>query len=87
MSEHSVTIIDSTPSHIQARIGDRTVIIGCEAILPGCGPPDFVLYRDTVNRWDPPHETELLDEIAKDEVIERVKFAMETNMKWTVEIE
>jgi hypothetical protein len=87
MNDQQVTIIESTPGHVRAKFGDRTVKIGCEVFARGYGSPDFVLYKNSINQWDPPHDAEPIDESAKDAIIQEIKSVMETEMNSTVEIE
>lgn len=47
-------IVEITRGRIKLRIGARTVTIEGEGHMPGHGSPDFVVYGNTLQRWDPP---------------------------------
>ncbi len=55
-------IIEIARSYVRAEVDGRPVTIGGEAYLPGFGSPDFVIYKASVQRWDPPGTGELIDE-------------------------
>ncbi len=79
-------ILNITRSHIQMQIGDRTVTVHGEAYLPGYGSPDFVVYSDSIRKWDAPNDHVAIDEMTKREILELLKSQMQKR-KMTIEIE
>ena len=47
-------ILEFTRGHIRMTFEGRTVTIGGEALLPGHGSPDFVVYANSLNNFDAP---------------------------------
>ncbi len=45
-----------TPSRIIAEYDGKPVTILVEALLPGYGSPNFVIFSNSIARWDPPWE-------------------------------
>jgi hypothetical protein len=43
----------------------KTITLQGEAYLRGHGSPDFVVYENSAISWDPPHETEPVDDPTK----------------------
>jgi len=78
-------ILELTRSHVKLRIGDRTVTIEGEAYMPGYGSPDFVVYMNTLQRWDPP-DGESIREDERTRILEVMRrgFA-ERNLSYEVE--
>jgi len=49
-------IIEMNRGHIRYRHSNkRLATIGVEALVPGHGGGDFVIYRNSVTHWDTPH--------------------------------
>ena len=50
-------ILSITRGHIRfCHTDGRTATVGAEGLVPMPGQPDFVIYRGSLQRWDPPHE-------------------------------
>lgn len=45
--------------HIRLKIGDKVVTVMGEALLPSEDSPDYVIYSDSIQNWDSPHENEI----------------------------
>jgi hypothetical protein len=39
-------------SALRLKVANRLVTVGGEAYLPGHGSPDFVVYTNTIEKWD-----------------------------------
>lgn len=79
-------IIEITRSYIKMQVGDRTVTIEGEAHIPGHGSPDFVVYENSIRKWDPPNEKIEIDEISKKKILKLLKSEMKRkNMSFEVE--
>ena len=44
--------------HVRVKDGAKSVTIYGEAMLRGYGSPDFVLYQNSVIKWDSPNDQE-----------------------------
>ncbi|HZH11723.1 MAG TPA: Imm74 family immunity protein [Microvirga sp.] len=62
-------VIDIQRGYIKVRCHDRTATIAGEALLPGFGSPSFVANLNSLVAWDPPFESQLLDEDMKRKII------------------
>lgn len=79
-------IVDIARGHLILEAESKTVKIYGEALLRGCGSPDFVVYSNTIERWDFPNEREKFSDEYKFEIIEFLTAEfLRRNM--TVEIE
>lgn len=76
-------LVSLTPSTALVRIGDRSVIVQGEALLPGYGSPNFVAYRNSPLTWD--NGDELTEEEREAVFEDLVRSAAERGM--TIEIE
>jgi hypothetical protein len=79
-------ILEMTRGHIKLKVGDRTVTIYGEALLPSPGEPDFVCGRASIKTWDPPHEKDALTEGARKQIIEMVRSEL-AKRKMTLEVD
>jgi hypothetical protein len=57
-----------------------------EALLRGHGSPDFVLFQNTLARWEPPYENELIQGAAKQSLLLELVHALRVR-GMTAEIE
>ena len=48
----------------------KTVTLQGEGLLRGHGSPDYVIYRNSLIRWDPPHEREPLDDATQQRLLD-----------------
>jgi hypothetical protein len=62
-----------TPSKIHVDLVGRCVTVEGEALLPGHGSPDFVIYPDSIVGWDVPHDSDDFTAEDKRLVIEELK--------------
>lgn len=69
-------ITEMTRGHIRLKLGDKTVTIQGEMYLPGYGSPNFVAYSNSIQWWDPPFESEAIDERIKGEILTALKHEM-----------
>lgn len=68
------------------RDGDRLTTIYGEALLREAGSLDFLIYKNTIEKWDAPHEAEPMDDAQKSAIVQflREQFALK---KMVVEFE
>lgn len=59
--------------HLRVKVGAKSVTISGEALLRGYGSPDFVLYQNSIAKWDAPHEHDDVTTAEKEQVIQFVK--------------
>ena len=59
--------ITGTSSYIEVEIDNKVVKIQGEMIVGG-----FVAYSDTIVKWEPPHESIIIDKVMKDKIIKDV---------------
>jgi hypothetical protein len=62
------------------------VILAGELLLPQDGLPDFVVYKNSIHHWEPPHDGDTLDEATRHRIIEIVRAEM-TKRRMTIEVE
>jgi hypothetical protein len=62
-------ITEITRGHVRMQFGNRTVTVEGEGYARGYGSPDFVVYKDSIQRWDPPDENTIIDEHTKDQIL------------------
>lgn len=66
-------LVELARGHLKVKEGDRYVTIYGEAFLRGHGSPDFLLYSNSLEKWDAPFEEhEILNE-KKTEILNFVK--------------
>lgn len=71
---NSIEIINSTPSKITIRSGEKTATIAGEALTRMPGQPDFIVYANSLRSWhagaesteiSPSERTQLIEEVVK----------------------
>lgn len=67
-----------TPGKIIVEVGYRTATIQGEALVPGIGTSDYVVYVDTLVFWDSPYQDERISSSQKNEIINGVKADLAT---------
>jgi len=70
-------IIEVTPSHVRLQFGDKTVTVEGEGYARGYGSPDFVVYKNSIQEWDPPYKGEKIDDYTRDYILTQLKAGME----------
>lgn len=78
--------IEVSRGHLKVREGERIVTIYGEALLREHGSPDFVVYSNTIVKWDIPFQEEAISEDKKEEILRFVREEF-GRRKMTVEIE
>jgi hypothetical protein len=66
----SVEVLGQTG--LRYREGDREMFVDSE-VLPGRS--GMVVYRDTISKWDVPHEADIVDEAQRARILENVRRA------------
>jgi hypothetical protein len=79
-------ITEITRAHIRLTLGEKTVTVEGEGFAPGYGSPDFVVYKNSIERWDPPFDVEVIDDIAREQILLEIKQEM-SKKGMTIEIE
>lgn len=64
-------IVELTRGHIKMTFEGRTVTLEGEALLPGYGSPDFVVYADRIVRFDPPDDGPI-DEVTRERILRQL---------------
>lgn len=76
-------IIEITRGHIRLQIDNKVVTVRGEALLSGNDLPAYVVYSDSIQNWDPPHENVIIDHHLKNKIIEILKTEIANkNIKW-----
>lgn len=60
--------ITGTMSYLEIEIDDKVIKVSGEMITGG-----FVAYKNSMKRWNSPHENELIDEEKKKKIIKEVE--------------
>ena len=63
-------IVHIARGHIVLEFEGKQVTIRGEAFLPGHGSPDFIVYSNSIHRWDPPNDDEAIDEATKKRILD-----------------
>lgn len=67
-------IVEMARGHIRYRHANgRTVTIEVEALLPGHGGPDFVIFANSIRRWEPPDHHRELAPAEREEILAGLK--------------
>jgi hypothetical protein len=68
-----VELVEITRGHLRVKVGRKSITIYGEACLRGRGSPDFVLYQNTIEKWNAPDDKENLTIIEKEQLIQFLK--------------
>jgi len=68
-----VELVKITHGHLRVKIGGKSITIYGEAFLRGYGSPDFVLYQNSIEKWDAPDDKENLTLIEKKQLFQFLK--------------
>jgi len=55
--------------HLRVKNGTKNITVYGEALLREYGSPDFVLYQNSIEKWDAPNEQEHITPAKKDQLI------------------
>jgi hypothetical protein len=70
-------IKNTTRGSIVVSVDGRRLTVGCEALLPGYGSPDFVIFSNSVTEWaEGPKESAMIDENVRLEIFKALKSAL-----------
>jgi hypothetical protein len=69
-------VTEITRSHVRLQLADKTITIEGEGFARGYGSPDYVVYENSIQRWDPPFEGLLIDDKTKAEILVELKTEM-----------
>lgn len=59
--------------HLRVSDGPKSVTVYGEALLRGYGSPDFVLYLNSIEKWDIPNDQEELTPAEKEKLLQFLK--------------
>ncbi|WP_196594981.1 Imm74 family immunity protein [Pectinatus frisingensis] len=59
--------ITGTRSYIKIEFEEKVIKIKGELLVGG-----FVAYKDSIKNWEPPHESEKIDDLEKQRIIDMV---------------
>ena len=59
--------------HVRVKNGPKSVTVYGEALVRGYGSPDFILFQNSVQKWDPPNDAEQLTPAEKEQLIQFIK--------------
>lgn len=59
--------------HLRMKDGAKSVTVYGEALLRGYGSPDFVLYQNSIEKWDAPNDQEDVTPAEKEKLIQFLK--------------
>lgn len=68
MSDMELTEI--ARGHLRVNDGTKSVTVYGEALLRGYGSPDFVLYQNSIVKWDAPNDRENVTPLEKEQLIQ-----------------
>jgi len=68
-----VKLTEITRGHLKVKDGAKSVTIYGEALLRGHGSPDFVLYENSIEKWDAPNHEEDVTSGEKEQLIQFLK--------------
>jgi hypothetical protein len=71
MSDMELTEI--ARGHLRVKDGPKSVTVYGEALLRGHGSPDFVLYQNSIEKWDAPNDQEDVTPAEKEQLIQFLK--------------
>ena len=80
-------ILEISRGRVRAQIGVKTATVEGEGYLKGHGSPDFVLYRNSIRTWDPPHDPDVIDDATRESILSTIKAEMQSEKGMTVEVE
>jgi hypothetical protein len=67
-------VIDLGRGELQYLEGDHTVFLDSEGVM---GPErDIVVYADSLKKWDPPYQSEIIDEANRGRILGNVERAL-----------
>jgi hypothetical protein len=79
-------ILEITRGHIRLQVGDKVVTVQGEGYAREYGSPDFVIFKNSIQRWDPPFVGLEIDERTREQILDALKTEM-SKKKITIEIE
>nr|WP_297354201.1 Imm74 family immunity protein [uncultured Caldimonas sp.] len=62
-------LVEISRGHLRVKDGARSVTIYGEALLRGHGSPDFVLYQNSIGKWDAPNDNEDISSDQKERIL------------------
>lgn len=63
-------LVELTRGHLRVQDDVKSVTIYGEALLRGYGSPDFVLYQNSIEKWDAPNDQEDVTPAKKEQLIQ-----------------
>jgi len=69
----NMQLIEITRGHLKVQAGAKGVTIYGEAFLRGYGSPDFLLFKNSIEKWDVPNDQEGVTPAEKEQLIQFLK--------------
>jgi hypothetical protein len=66
-------LAETARGHLPVADGAKSVTIYGEAFLKGYGSPDFVLYQNSIDKWDIPDDQQDVTAAEKEQLIQFLK--------------
>ena len=63
-------LVEITRGNLRVKVGGKSITIYGEAFLRGYGSLDFVLYQNSIEKWDAPADEENLTLIEKKQLVQ-----------------
>lgn len=79
-------LTEMTRGHLRVKNGAKSVTVYGEALLRGYGSPDFVLYQNSIEKWDPPNDKKNVTLAEKERLLQFLKKEF-SRRKMSLEIE
>jgi len=70
---NNMELIEITRGHLKVKDGAKSTTIYGEAFFRGHGSPDFVLYENSIEKWDAPNDQESVTPAEKERLIQFLK--------------
>lgn len=65
-----------TRGNIELEFKGKLIVIECEGYLPGYGSPDFVIYSNSIQNWESPHESEQITDEERKRILEALQLEL-----------
>lgn len=66
----NIKLTEIAHGHLRVRDGAKSVTVYGEALLRGYGSPDFVLYQNSIEKWDAPNDQKDVTSAEKERLIQ-----------------
>jgi Immunity protein 74 len=67
-------------------IGNRTIKIEGEMLIPTPGLSDYIIFASSVTKWDAPYDNDVIDDATKQTILQTASSEL-SKLGWVPEIE